>query len=142
MKRDLYMTREQYEEAFEADFKEKVEMISMYQGDVERVTLDGEWTESELKDELWDETHKVLQGENEKPGWLKANFKRAVLNEDMLHEEFIVEDICDRCDLIETYNKAYDKHRNDKPMLFGIHYFDEAARAEINKVLKNNLVTG
>ena len=134
----IYESEEDYQRAFEEDFKAKCEMISMYQGNQERTTIDGEWTESELKEDLWTEARKVLKDE----GWLDKCKGRALRDPDLLHEEFLVENICGRYDLIEIYNKAYDYHRNDKPRMFGIHYFDELARAEVIKTLKGNMLTG
>ena len=138
----IYPDINDFERAQEEEFRNKVEEIAYYQGDTERTTIDGEWTESELKEDVYDEAHKILHGEpGGKVGWLALNLGRAVYDNELLKEEFIVENICERYDLIEVYNRAYDLHRNDKPMLFGIHYFDELARAEIKKLLKNNLVT-
>ena len=135
----IYTDIKDFERAQEEEFRNKVEEIAYYQGDS---TIDGEWTESELKGDIYDEAHMILHGEPGKnTGWLAFNLGRAVYDNDLLKEEFIVENICERYDLIEVYNRAYDLHRNDKPMLFGIHYFDELARAEIKKLLKNNLVT-
>lgn len=139
----IYESMEDYEEAFEKEFKNKVLEVAYYQGDIERTTIDEEWTESELKDDIYDETRKILHGEpGGKSGWLASNIGRAVHNSDLLTAEFIVENICERYDLIEVYNRAYDLHRNDKPMKFGIHYFDEVVKKEVLKILKNNLVTG
>ena len=134
----IYESEEDYQKAFEEEFRAKCEMVNTYYGSRERTTLDGEWTHEDLKDDLWSEAKKILRDE----GWLKKHEGRAFKDRDLLHEEFIVEDICGRYDLIEVYNRAYDKHHNDEHRKFGIHYFDEVARAEILKVLKNNLVTG
>ena len=58
----IYTSMEAFEEAQEKEFRVKVEEIAYYQGDLERTTLDGEWTESELKDCLWDEANKFING--------------------------------------------------------------------------------
>jgi hypothetical protein len=137
----IYESMEDYERAAEEEFKAACQEMAYYQGNVERTTIDGEWTESELKDDVWDMTDKVLKGTKDKKGWLELNANRAVKDSDLTKTEFITTDICDRYDLIEVYNRAYDIHRNDKPMLFGIHYFDDLVVAEVNKILKNNLVT-
>ena len=140
----IYNSMSDFEEAQEKEFREKVEVISSlsyYQGDTDRTTIDKEWTESELKDDLWSEAKKVLDGDKNKSGWLSKNKFKAVYDEDLKKIEYLVEHLASELDLIEIYNGALDKHRNDKPMLFGIHYFDEAIRAEILKVLNNNLVS-
>lgn len=137
----VYTSKEAYEEAMEAEFRQKCWEVSAMYGHVDRTTLDGEWTYEELKETMLDEISKFLHGEKDKPGWLEKHKHRAVKSQDMLHEEFIVTDICDRYDLIEVYNRAVDKHRNDKPRLFGIHYFDELVKAETEKILKENLLT-
>lgn len=137
----IYTSFEDFQAAKEKEFREAVEEVSYYQGEVERTTLDGEWTESDLKDDVYDETLKILNGIDEQPGWLEKHKGRAVKDEDLTKPEFIVTHICDNHDLIEVYNKCYDLNRNQKPMKFGIHYFDMAVRAEVNKILKENLLT-
>lgn len=139
-----FFSEEEYNKKFEQDFQDTVEMVGYYQGNIERETIDGEWTEGELKSDLWDEANKLLNGyeDNGKKvvGWLEKHKGRLLKNEDLTHTEFVVNDIIDRYDLVEVYNRAYDIHKNDKPRLFGIHYFDELARAEVLKVLNGNLV--
>ena len=125
----------------EQEFRDAVEEIAYYQGDVERTTIDNEWTESELKDDIYDEANHILNGFNGAVGWIKKHEGRALKDPDMLKPEYIVEDICERFDIIEVYNKAVHLHRNDKPRKFGIVYFDELVHAEVNKMLKNNLVS-
>lgn len=137
----IYTSQEDYDKEFEEEFKNKVEEMAYYQGDRERTTLDGEWTESELREDIETEARKILHGTDGKTGWLEQNKHRAVYDKSMLHEEYIATAICDKYDIIEVYNKLYDKHRNDKPRLFGIHYFDEIAIIEIKKTLENNLVS-
>lgn len=136
------MTDKEYEEAFEEEFKAKVEEIAYYQGGHERLTLDHEWTEADLRDDVWDEANKYLNGTKDAKGWVEKNKGRLMRDPDLCKVEYLVEDICNRYDLIEVYNRAVDLHRNDKEKLFGIAYFDQLARAEIVKTLKNNLVTG
>lgn len=133
---------EAFEEAQEKEFRAKVEEIAYYQGDIERTTLDGEWTEDELKDDLWDEANKFLNGTDGSNGWVAKHKGRAMIDPDLCKVQYLVEDICTRYDLIEVYNKVVDAHRNDEKKLFGIAYFDQIARAEIEKTLKKNLVTG
>lgn len=138
----IYTSKEDYDKAAEEEFRVKCEEIAYYQGDLERVTLDGEWTESELKDDLWDEANKFLKGTKDFKGWLATHKGRAMRDPDLCKVEYLVEDICSRYDLIEVYNKVVDIHRNDEKKLFGIVYFDQIAIAEIEKTLKQNLVTG
>lgn len=138
----IYDSQEDYDRAAEEEFKIKCEEIAYYQGDIERTTLDGEWTEQELKDDLWDEANKFLNGAKESKGWLETHKGRAMRDTDLCKVQYLVEDICTRYDMIEVYNKVVDMHRNDENKLFGIAYFDQIARAEIEKTLKQNLVTG
>lgn len=138
----IYASREDYERAAEEEFRIKVEEIAYYQGNMERTTLDGEWTEDELKDDLWDEASKILNGTGESKGWVDKHKDRAMINPDLCKVQYLVEDICTRYDLIEVYNKVVDAHRNDEKRLFWITYFDQIARAEIEKTLKKNLITG
>lgn len=138
----IYDSQEDYDRAAEEEFKIKCEEIAYYQGDIERTTLDGEWTEQELKDDLWDEANKFLNGTKESKGWLETHKGRTMRDTDLCKVQYLVEDICTRYDMIEVYNKVVDMHRNDENKLFGIAYFDQIARAEIEKTLKQNLVTG
>lgn len=138
----IYESQEDYDRAAEEEFKIKCEEIAYYQGDIERTTLDGEWTEQELKDDIWDEANKFLNGTKESKGWLETHKGRAMRDTDLCKVQYLVEDICTRYDMIEVYNKVVDMHRNDENKLFGIAYFDQIARAEIEKTLKQNLVTG
>lgn len=137
----IYESQEDYELAAEREFEGTVEEIAYYQGDLERTTLDGEWTESELKDDLWDEANKVLNGTKDTVGWLEKHKNRALRDPDLCKVQYLVEDICNRFDMIEVYNKVVDIHRNDEHKLFGIAYFDQIARAEVEKTLKNNLLS-
>ena len=138
----IYDSQEDYDRAAEEEFKIKCEEIAYYQGDIERTTLDGEWTEQELKDDLWDEANKFINGTKESKGWLETHKGRAMRDTDLCKVQYLVEDICTRYDMIEVYNKVVDMLRIDEHKLFGIEYFDQIARAEIEKTLKQNLVTG
>ena len=134
----IYTNMTSFEEAQEKEFRQAVETLGYYQGDTERTTIDGEWTETDLKEDVLDEAHKLLH--DEKTGWLAKNKGRAVYNKDLLHEEFLCNEICDSLDLVEVYNTQYDLHRNDENRKFGIHYFDEYIVKQLNKILKENLV--
>lgn len=125
---------------FEKDFEQQVEMISMYQGDIERTTLDGEWTESELQDDIYSDVKAVLNGKADKKGWLEKNKHKAVYDSDLLKAEYLTEKIKNEVDVIELYNKSYDKHRNDERKLFPIHYYSEELQKIIKKELNSNLV--
>ena len=138
----IYNNQEDYDKAAENEFRIKCEEVAYYQGDRERTTLDGEWTESELKDDLWDEANKFLNGDKNTAGWLESHKGRAMRDPDLCKVQYLVEDICNRFDMIEVYNKVVDMHRNDEHKLFGIAYFDQIARAEVEKTLKQNLITG
>ena len=130
-----YCSEDEYNKAFEDDFRSKVEEVAYYQGSRERVTLDNEWTESELREDLEDEVGKVLEQ------WLAKHKSRAVYDKDLTYESYVVEKLVSENDLIEIYNKAYDKHRNDTPMKFGIVYYDEAIEKLVTKILNDNLIT-
>ena len=134
----IYTNMTSFEEAQEKEFRQAVETLGYYQGDTERTTIDGEWTETDLKEDVMDEAHKLLN--TEKTGWLAKNKGRAVLNKDLLHAEFLCEEFCTEVDLIEIYNKQYDLHRSDPDKKFGIHYFDEYIIKEMTKILKGNLL--
>lgn len=121
----------------EKEFREKVEEIAYYQGDAERVTLDGEWTEDELKGDVEDEAYKILEGDK---GWVESHKFCALRNKDLTHVEFLVNTFCDENDLIALYNSAVDEHRNDSETMFGIHYFDQKVHSKLLKMLSENLL--
>ena len=56
--------------------------------------------------------------------------------------QYLVEDVRNRFDIIEVYNKVIDMHRNDEHRPFSIVYSDQIARAEVEKTLKQNLIAG
>ena len=105
-----------------------------YNGNRERVTLDAEWSESELKDNVWDDCNQVLKE------WLVKNSNKPVYNKDLLSVDYLAEQVCNENDVIEVYNKEYDKHRNDEEKLFGVAYFDNWCKAHVRLLLKANLV--
>lgn len=111
-----------------------IEEIGYYTPKV-KVTLDGEWTAEELVEEVHDLAFEIL------PGWLEKNKYRAVKNKDLLHDEFLRNEVLDNIDVIDIYNEAVSKHRNDKEKLFGIVYFDEAITKMLLNVLDDNLFT-
>jgi hypothetical protein len=119
----------------EEEFQKKVQEYAIYQGNVERTTLDGEWTESELIDSISDEAIKILKD------WLPKHQGRIRKDKDLDYAEFLVNKLVDESDVVEEYNKAVDKHRNDEKQLFGIVYFDEWTDKNLLRILKENLVT-
>lgn len=137
----IYNDIADFEKAQEEEFKLKVEEIAYYQGEQERVTIDGEWTESELKDDIYEEACKLLNGTKDNKGLAEKYKHRALIDRDLLLPEYITTHICDNHDIIEVYNKLVDIHRNDEKILFGIQYFDEVVRVEVQKVLKENLIS-
>ena len=108
--------------------------VSMYSGDISRVTLDGEWDEDELKGDVYDECMKNL------PGMVEKYKGRAVFDKNMWLPQYMASQICDEHDLIEVYNKEYDRHRNEGK--FGIVHFDAWVLAEMKKLVSANLVGG
>ena len=118
---------------YEAMFAEKCEEIAMYQPEV-RTTLDGEWTEEELREDVYDVCIETMTD-----SVLKKYQYRALKDSDLLKTQYMAEKILDQIDdVVELYNKEYDKHRNENK--FGIVWYDEAIKSMINKLLKENLV--
>ena len=56
--------------------------------------------------------------------------------------QYLIEDVRNRFDIIEVYNKVIGIHRNDEHRPFSIVYSDQIARAEVEKTLKQNLIAG
>lgn len=134
----IYSDMGSFERAAEEEFIAKCEEIAYYQGNKERVTLDGEWTESELRDDVYDEVSKLLLGEK---GLAEKYKYRALVDKNILIPEYMCNHICEGKDLIEWYNTIVDKNRNNEKKLFGIVYFDTEVIKEAERVLKRNLVS-
>lgn len=130
-----------FEDKAENEFRAKVQEFAMYQGNAERYTLDKEWTEDELKEDVMDEALKLLNGTNGSDGWLAKTKGRAKRDKDLDYPEFLANRVIDEYDLIEEYNKQLDKHRNDEVKKFGIHYFDDWCIKIMTKLLKENLLS-
>lgn len=139
MKNNYEMT--DYDRKAEDEFRVKVEEFAFYQGNRERYTLDGEWSEEELKGSIVDEAMKILQGDSKTPGWIVKTSGRAKKDKDLEFPEFLANKIIEEYDIVEEYNKLVDKHRNDPQVKFGICYFDEWSIKTMNKILKENLLT-
>ena len=138
----IYTSMSDFERAQENEFRSKVTQISnLGVKPEERLTLDREWTEQELKEDLLDEAEKLLNGKDKIKGWIEKHKYRVLKDETLIHSEFLVNKIMEENDLIEIYNKAYDKHRNDKPRKFGIVYYDEELNKIMTKILNDNLLT-
>ena len=121
------------DERAEREFKEKCQEFNMY-SPVERTTLDNEWTEQELIDDIYDTCVEIMT-----PELLKKYEHRALINPDLLKTQYMANTIANQIeDVIELYNKEYDKHRNERA--FGIRWYDEAIKKMINKKLKENMV--
>ena len=105
----------------------------MYAGNIERKTLDGEWTISELEDDVDDECLKLV------PVLADKYKNRAVYDKDLFKWQYVAEKIkSETDDLIEVYNKEYDRHRDEK--LFGIVHFDNWIKKRIERIMNSNLV--
>lgn len=124
---------DELDEAAENEFQQKCIEFAMYQP-VIRTTLDGEWTEEELKSDIYDVCVEVMTDK------VINQYKfRALRDSNLLKLQYMAEHIADQIDdVIELYNKEYDKHREQK--CFGIHWYDEAIKMMINRELKGNVV--
>ena len=117
----------------ESEFRIKCEEIAMHQP-VVRTTLDGEWDEDELRGDIYDVCIEVMT-----PKLLKKYQFRALRDTNLLKPNYMAEHILNQIDdVIELYNKEYDKHRNEK--CFGIKWYDETITSMIKRELKENLV--
>ena len=121
------------DKGYEAMFAEKCEEIAMYQPEV-RTTLNGEWTEEELREDVYDVCIETMTDDV-----LKKYQYRALKDNDLLKTQYMADHILEQIDdVIEFYNKEYDKHRNER--CFGIVWYDNAIKCMIKKELKDNLV--
>ena len=116
---------------------EKCESVGYYEGDIERTTLDSEWTESELEDNVYDEVVKELEKLNKTE---KLQY-RALKDKGLNYPEFIANKIKDENDLIEVYNKLYDSNKNNKEGTFIIHFFDAWIHSKTKEIVKNNIIS-
>ena len=105
-----------------------------YYANEEDTTIDGEWTDDELRSDIYDVCTEVMT-DNE----LKRYENRALIDKDLLKKQYMTEHIIQEIgDTIEFYNKQYDKHRNENK--FGIYLFDDAIKKLIKSELRRNLV--
>ena len=86
----------------ENEFQQKCREFAMYQP-VERTTLDGEWTEEELKSDIYDVCVEVMTDK------VLSQYKyRALRDSNLLKLQYMAEHIADQIDdVIELYNKEY-----------------------------------
>ena len=100
-----------------------------------RTTIDDEWTEEELADNIDDECIKLLDVYRGK------YVNKAVYDSNLLKPAYLAEKIKSESeDPIEIYNSEFDKHRNDG--IFGIHLFDRWIERQVRRILNSNLVGG
>lgn len=135
MKTIVISDSKDYDEQYEKEFKQAIEEVAYYQGNIERSTIDGEWASSELDDCLFSDCKDILLE-------MADSFKyRAVYNKNLLLPEFLSNEISDNNDLIEIYNSLYSEHLHDenKAGVFTIHYFDEKIKKIAKKLLNENL---
>lgn len=117
----------------EDEFQQKCREFAMYQP-VVRTTLDGEWNEEELQSDIYDVCVEVMTDK------ILAQYKyKALHDNNLLKLQYMAEHIASQIDdVIELYNKEYDKHRDQN--CFGIHWYDEAIKGMILRELKGNVV--
>lgn len=103
----------------------------------QRTTLDQQWEEDELIDDIYDVCHEVMTDE------LLAKYKRrALFDYSLLLVPYMAEEITSSIDdVIELYNKEYDKHRNTANAENGISFYDSAIKKMVLSKLKGNLVS-
>ena len=90
----IYASMSDFERAQENEFRSKVTQISnLGAKSEERLTLDREWTEQELKDDLLDEAEKILNGKDNVKGWIEKHKYRVLRDETLIHSEFLVNKI-------------------------------------------------
>lgn len=109
-------------------------------GHVERTTIDKEWTYDELKQDLKDEIFKYMTDNRVEAKYAnRAVYDDALVQYDDYASDKVEDEICSKDgDLIDAYNKQYDKRRAEKK--FGIHYFDEYVIKTFKRLLKENEV--
>ena len=131
----IYESQEDFERAWEADFRHKVDLLN--QDNSEKVTCDGEWTEETLRDDIYDEVKRLLVDEG-----LSSKYKnRALKNPNLLIVDVMYEEIISRLDLISAYNSAYNFYKKHDKDCNGIYYFDDKIHEVIRYLLEDNLVT-
>lgn len=126
---------EELDKEYESEFAQKCrEVQGYYSAPAERSTLDGEWTESELQADIYDVCVEVMTEQ-----LIKRYDGRAIRDQNLLKLQYMAEQIAGEVDVVELYNKEYDKNRNKN--MFGIIFYDEAIKSIILKKLKENLVS-
>lgn len=103
----------------------------------QRTILDQQWEEDELIDDIYDVCHEVMTDE-----LLEKYKRRALFDYSLLLVPYMAEEITNSIDdVIELYNKEYDKHRDIANAENGISFYDNAIKKMILNKLKGNLVS-
>lgn len=124
----------EFERRQEEEFRLKCTEVEQFRSQAERLTLDGEWSEDELKCGVYDVCVEVMTVE-----FINKYTHRALLDRDLLKHQYMTEKILNQIDdVVELYNTEYDKNRDKK--MFGIVFYDEAIKRMILKNMKENLV--
>lgn len=106
----------------------------MYQP-TERVTIDKEWHEDELRANVYDMCINIMT-----PDLLERYKYRALKDKDLLLSQYMAEQILSQIDdVVELYNTEYNKHSNEN--CDGIKWYDIAITNMIYKELEENLAT-
>ena len=116
---------------FEDEFAKACDMVQI--SNKEEMTSDGEWTHSELKDDVYDVCTEVLTQELVK----KYKFK-AIYDANLLKPQYMTEQILNQIgNPVELYNKENKDNDGDTP---GIYLYDNAIKDMILNKLKENVV--
>lgn len=124
---------EMVQEIKEATLVEWATTEAMYQSH-ERTTLDNEWTEEELKGCIYDTCTKHMDSK-----WCDKYKNRALMDRNLLLKQYMVEKLCTDNDVIEIYNREYGKNVDKQG--FGINWFDEWTVKQIDRLMRENIVT-
>ena len=116
---------------FEDGFAKACDMVQI--SNKEEMTSDGEWTYSELKDDVYDVCTEVLTQELVK----KYKFK-AIYDADLLKPQYMTEEILNQIgNPVGLYNKENKDNDGNTP---GIYLYDNAIKGMILNKLKENVV--
>ena len=103
----------------------------MYQQSHEKITIDGEWWEDELRGNVHDICIQIMT-----PKILQKYEYRALKNKDLLKPQYMAEQILNEIDVVELYDNEYKKHNQ----IYDIELYDVAIATIVEQKLEENIV--
>lgn len=131
----MFQVFDNFERQQENEFQVKCrELADIRQSQAERYTIDDEWSEEELKSNVYDVCVEVMTDR-----LLKKYEHKALYNTNLLNHQYMTDHILNQIgDVVEFYNDKYNSCHGD--VIFKIVLFDNAIKSIILNDLRENVV--